>query len=69
MMFRFDETDRVLPAEERPAEPLAAAQPLRDGSRTRLVFQVLGNALVGAALLGGLLLVPHMMASMLGFLG
>ena len=66
MMFRFDETDRVMPAKECPAPSLADEMPVRGQSMTRLVFQVMGNAVVGAALLGGLLLVPHLLANVLG---
>ena len=73
MMFRFDETERVLPAggsnvvEELGEQPLAET-PLPKYSAVRMAASVLGNLLVGAALLGGLLLMPQLLANVLGLL-
>ena len=66
MMFRYGETDLVLPEPEREVDPGPAKTAGRIPAGIRLAISVCGNVLVGAALIGGLLLAPQLLARLLG---
>jgi hypothetical protein len=66
LMFRFDETGLALPAPRDRGRAARAEPSGPTASRARLAAMVCGNVLLGAALLGGLLLVPHMLSRLLG---
>lgn len=69
LMFRFDEADLVLPPAPESAEPVSDLPAQCRPSGLRLAASIFGNMLLGAALLGGLLVVPILLEHALGYFG